>query len=103
MIAFDSPEGATLRGLKPSRRAILAIWLSALEQGEDRWATWAREALTPEAGDAESVAMRFIEAARAGEEKTARQLWAVLGSCRIETADSTILQTARDLRSTLPF
>jgi hypothetical protein len=103
MIAFDSPEGVTLRGLKPSRSAMLAIWRVALETGDDGWANWAREALGSTALDAELVALRFMQAARDGDERTMRQLWAVLGSFPPEAVASPTVQAAHELRRALPF
>jgi hypothetical protein len=103
MIAFDSPEGAALRGLTPSRSATLAIWVTALNEGNDSWANWARNALDTTAHDAELAALRFMQAAKDGDERAARQLWAVLASFPIDGADSRIILAARNLRPALQF
>lgn len=103
MIAFDSPEGATLRELQPSRSAILSIWLTALDRGDDTWADWARDALASTRPDAEVVALRFLQAARDGDERAMRQMWAVLGSFPAGPSASPAVKAAHDLRPSLPF
>lgn len=103
MIAFDSPEGAVLRGLNPSLSATLAIWLTALDEGGDDWARWARETLTSASQDADVAALRFMQAANEGDETAARQLWTVLCSFPAERKTGRIVQAAVQLRSELPF
>ncbi|MFM7335990.1 MAG: hypothetical protein ACKO2N_16175 [Tabrizicola sp.] len=103
MIAFYSPEGETLRALKPSRSAKIAIWLAALQEGEDDWAAWAGEAFASEAPDAEILALRFIQAVADGNNKAMHQLWSVLSTFPVETLSSSAIQTARELRKSLPF
>jgi hypothetical protein len=103
MIAFESPEGAVLRGLKPSRSATLAIWLAALETGRNDWADWARAALASASQDADLAALRFMQAVNDGDVKAARQLWTVLSSFPAESRTSRIYQAAQRLRSELTF
>lgn len=102
MIAFDSQEGEALRGLQPSRTAKLAIWNTALEQGCDDWAGWARDTLGAVSQDADLVALRFMQAVSDGNERAARQLFAVLQSFPQTEGESRIVTSARTLRASLP-
>lgn len=103
MIAFDSPEGATLRALLPSKSAIQAIWLAALDRGTDAWALWARDALASVMPDADIVALRFLQAASDGDDRALRQLWAVLVSFPAPASVSPAVKAAQALRQSLPF
>jgi hypothetical protein len=102
MIAFESPEGETLRALKPSRSATLAIWLTALKDGTDNWAEWARAAVGTGAPDAEVTALRYIQAVLDGDIAAVHQFWAVLGSFPAEAGAGSAVRAARELRATLP-
>jgi hypothetical protein len=102
MIAFDSPEGATLRALEPSRSAVLWLWFAALSEGQDSWAAWAAEQCASAAQDAEITALRFLQAASDGNDRATRQLWSVLASFPTDGTDSKIILAARALRASLP-
>jgi hypothetical protein len=103
MIAFDSSDGATLRALKPSPSAVLALWFAALNEGQDPWAAWAVMQLEGQPPDAEIAALRFLHAASTGDHRAARQLWTILASFPIDGADSRIILAARNLRPALQF
>jgi hypothetical protein len=103
MIAFDSPEGATLRALDPSPRAIAALWFTALNEGQDGWAAWAAVELAGLPLGPEAAALRFLQAVSDGEARRMRQCWAILASYPIDGTQSRIIQSARKLRATLPI
>ena len=102
MIAFDSPEGAALRALKPSRSATLSIWLTALREGEDGWMVWARDTVGQDMSDAEIVALRYMQAASDRDKVAMHQLWVVLDSFPTEAGTGPAVKAARELRASLP-
>jgi hypothetical protein len=103
MIAFDSPEGAHLRTLKPSRSAIAEIWFTALNEGQDGWAAWAGAELARQPGGAETAALRYIQAVSDGDRRRAQQFWAVFASYPASAAPGRICDAARTLRASLPI
>lgn len=103
MIAFDSPEGAQLRALRPSQSATLSIWLVALDEGQEDWAHWAQDQLGGVGDSIEVIALRFMQAASDGDVMLARQMWVVLASCPIDGTDNRIIRAARNLRTSLPI
>ena len=101
MITFDSPEGATLRALNPSRAAVVSLWFTALNEGRDGWGSWAAEELKTVANDPELIALRFMQVASDGDSVATRQLWAVLASFPTEGTQSKIILAARELHGEL--
>ncbi len=103
MIAFDSLEGTRLRAMTLSRSALMSLWFTALNEGQESWGEWARQVADADhPQDAATAALRFLQAAGEGDARRARQLWAVLMSFPIDQTDSKIIRAARDVgRATL--
>ena len=102
MIAFDSPEGIRLRAIGLSRSALMALWFTALNEGQDTWSAWALDlAKVNHPQDPTTIALRFLQASADGDAKLARQLWAVLASFPIDDSKSRIIQAAHGIGQSL--
>lgn len=65
MIRFDSPDGKWLRGLGPSRAALIALCETAVAENADPWFEWAISELTRmDASSVDLAALRLMRATR---------------------------------------
>jgi hypothetical protein len=103
MIEFDSLEGQQLRAMQPSQSATMALWLVALTEGNEDWATWAQNQLDDVKESVDVLALCFIKAVCDTETKLAKQLWSVLASFPISGSHSHIIRAARTLQAQLPI
>jgi hypothetical protein len=65
LIPFDSPDGKWLRGLAPSRAALIALCETAVAENADPWFEWAIGELTRlDASSVDLAALRLMRATR---------------------------------------
>lgn len=101
MITFDSPAGAALRKMTPSRRALAALWFTALTEDHPAWAEWAKSQIATHPNDPVVVALNLLQAANDGDLNRAKQLWTVLSSFPTKPTTCPITRAARDVGGAL--